>query len=197
VSSVSGFHFGSRRGDWQTGQLSSRLRSRLAAAFYFLAVGTAVFAEFFAPGRPGIKAILIPIACSMASTILLFSVFRSFSQGIAWLATLLNLTGLALEMIQWQPRGVNLAMVLHGIYAILLGWLMARSNLLPRILGALMALAGVVWLLYLVPSLAHRLAPMNTTVGLLSEAVPMFWFIVVGVRAGAGSRPARALEVQS
>ena len=171
--------------------------ARLAAAFYFLAVAIAVFAEFFAPGRLGVAATVLPVACSAIVTLLLYRIFRLVSPSVALLAVVFNLVGLLLEAVQWQPRGVNLAMVLHGMYAILLGGLMARSRLLPRWLGLSMTLAGVVWLLYLAPSLMHRLAPFNTAVGLLGEAAAMLWFLVMGVRAANHLAPAPVVEVRS
>jgi len=48
-------------------------------------------------------------------------------------------------------------------------------------LGALKAFAGLIWLIYFSPSMARFLAPYNTLVGLLSEALPMLWLLVMGV----------------
>jgi hypothetical protein len=42
-----------------------------------------------------------------------------------------------------EPQGLNIAMVFHGFYCILVGYLIFRSTFLPRILGALMALGGL------------------------------------------------------
>lgn len=88
---------------------------------------------------------------------------------------------MGLEAARWQPGGVNAAMVLHGVYCVLLGWLMLRAKFFPRVLGAAMAMAGMVWLLYLNNSLAAAIAPWNTAVGLLGEALPMLWLLAMGV----------------
>ena len=47
--------------------------------------------------------------------------------------------------------------------------------------GVLMALAGLVWLLYLSPPLVHHLIPYNTAVGLVAEALPILWLLAMGV----------------
>jgi hypothetical protein len=114
-----------------------------------------------------------------------------------------GLAGLLCEALQLQTRGVNLGMVFHGFYCVVLGFLMLRSTFLPRILGVPMAVAGLVWLLYLLPALAHRLAPYNTAVGLAGEALPMLWLLVMGVNeerwreqaAATGKRPNRGAGV--
>jgi uncharacterized protein DUF4386 len=182
---------------WRGASGAPSRQVRLAAAVYFLAIGIAVFAEFVAPGRIGITGTLLPVACSVAVTLLLYRIFRSVAPRVARLAALLNLLGLLLEVVRWQPRGVNLAMVLHGIYAILLGWLMARSGLLPRLLGVSMALGGTIWLLYLAPPVVERLAPLNTALGLACEVIPMLWFLIMGVRSTHRAVEAQAGEAQT
>jgi hypothetical protein len=174
----------------------ARPQARFAAALYFLAVAIAVFCEFFAPGKLGIAAVVLPVVCSMAATLLLYSVFRRVNPRLALTAAVFNLAGLALEALQLQP-GFNLAMVLHGVYAILLGALMASSRLLPRVLGALMLVAGLVWLIDLAPALARDIAPFNTVVGLVSEAIPMFWLLVAGIDISRSSAQAHRLEAHS
>ena len=59
--------------------------------------------------------------------------------------------------------------------------LIFKSTFLPRILGALMAFAGLVWLIYLSPPLANYLSPYNTAAGILGEGLPMLWLLVFGV----------------
>jgi hypothetical protein len=49
-------------------------------------------------------------------------------------------------------------LVLFGFYCLLIGYLIFKSTFLPRILGVMMAIAGVGWLIFLSP-LASHLAP--------------------------------------
>jgi Domain of unknown function (DUF4386) len=163
--------------------ISPSLKARVAGVFYLASVLTAVFAEFVAPGKLGIAAIVIPVSCYAAVTLLLYFIFRIVSARAALLAVIFSLAGLALEALEWQPRGIDVAVVLHGIFCLLTGWLIFKSTFLPRGLGSLMAIAGVIWLIYLAPPVANFIAPYNTLLGLLGEGLPMLWLLVMGVNA--------------
>jgi hypothetical protein len=63
----------------------------------------------------------------------------------------------------------------------LIGYLIFRSTFLPRILGALPAIAGLCWLTFLPPRLAHYLSPYNLASVLLVEGLVMLWLLVMGV----------------
>jgi hypothetical protein len=54
---------------------------------------------------------------------------------------------------------------------------------LPRILGALMAFAGLGWLTFLSPSLANHLSPYIFAPGMLGEGALTLWLLVKGVNA--------------
>lgn len=163
--------------------LSPSAKGRLAGLLYLLSVATAVVGEFVFPGRLGLLAVAVPVACYVAVTLLLYGLFRHVNRNVALLALAFGLAGLALEALQWQPRGVNVAMVFHGFCCLLIGYLVFRSGLAPRILGALMALAGLVWLIYLSTPLANYVSPYNTAIGLIGEAALMLWLLVMGVKA--------------
>jgi hypothetical protein len=166
----------------QSGKGSPRLWARLAGVFYLISVLTAVTSEFFARGRMGwFTAIAIPVVCYMIVTLLMYAVFQIVRRSLALLAVAFNLVGLVLDAWRWHPRGLNAGMVFHGAYCVLIGFLMLRSRFVPRLLGALMALAGLVWLLDLSPGLAGHLAPYNTIAGLAAEGLPMLWLLVMGV----------------
>ncbi|HXW57185.1 MAG TPA: DUF4386 domain-containing protein [Candidatus Cybelea sp.] len=163
---------------------SPALLARLAGLFYLLSVFVAVLAEFVVRGRLGFAAaVLLPVTCYVVVTLLLYAIFEPVSRSVAALAVVFNLVGLTFEALEWQPRGVNIAMEFHGLYCLLIGYLIFRSTFLPRILGALVALAGLVWLVYLSPPLAKYVFAYKTAVGLLGEALPMLWLLVMGVNA--------------
>lgn len=163
--------------------ISPSLKARVAGVFYLASVLTAVFAEFFAPGKLGVAAIAIPVACYAVVTLLLYSIFRVVNRRAALFAALFSLAGLALEALQWQPRGIDAAVVLHGVFCLLTGWLIFKSTFLPRFLGLLIAISGIIWLIYLAPTVANFISPYNTLLGLLGEALPMLWLLVMGVNA--------------
>src|SRR5690242_15291776 len=66
---------------------------------------------------------------------------------------------LALVFLQVDTQALSIGLVFFGLYCLLIGYLIIRSIFLPRILGALMALAGLGWLTFLAPPLVHDLAP--------------------------------------
>jgi hypothetical protein len=68
-----------------------------------------------------------------------------------------------------------------GFYCLLIGYLIFRSTFLPRMLGVLMAIAGLGWLTFLSPSLANNLSPYNFVPGVLGEGALTLWLLVVGV----------------
>ena len=174
---------------------SPQFIARAAGALYVLSVSTAVTGEILAPGKFGIAAVVIPVLCYLGVTLLLYLLFKPVNKNISLLAVCLQVVALALEAFQWQPRGVSVGMVFHGLYCLAIGYLILRSTFLPRILGALMALAGLVWLIYLSPPLANFVSPYNTVVGLVGEASPMLWLLVMGVRLNDGvSKPAQPEE---
>jgi hypothetical protein len=97
------------------------------------------------------------------------------------LAAFFNLVGLTFEPLRWQPHGVNIAIVFAGFYCLLVGYLIFRSTFLPRILGALMALAGLGWLTYLSPPLVNYLSPYNLALGILGQESVMLWLLLMDV----------------
>jgi hypothetical protein len=72
-------------------------------------------------------------------------------------------------------------LVFFGFYCLLIGYLIFRSTFLPRILGVLMAFAGLGWLTFLSPPLANHLSPYIFAPGLLGEGALTLWLLVIGV----------------
>jgi hypothetical protein len=99
------------------------------------------------------------------------------------LAAFFSFVGLSFEALRLQPQGLNMAMVFTGFYCLLIGYLIFRSTFLPRILGVLMAFAGLGWLTYLSNPLVNYLSPYNLACGLLGEASGFLWLLVMGVNA--------------
>ena len=73
------------------------------------------------------------------------------------------------------------ANVFFGCYCLLIGYLVFRSTYLPRLLGVLMAFAGLGLLTFLVPPLASSLFPYNVFLDILGEASLTLWLLVMGV----------------
>ena len=161
-------------------EASPRLKARMAGALYLFSVLTAVFGEFFVR-RLEIAADLIAVSGMAAVTLLLYGIFKPVNRGLSLLAASINLVGLTCGALRWNPRGVDLPVVLNGFSCLLIGYLIFRSAFLPRILGALKVLAGLCWLTYLSPPLVNHLSPYNLASAILAEAAVFLWLLVMGV----------------
>jgi hypothetical protein len=164
-----------------SGWQSPRFKARIAGALYLLSLLTAAFTEIFVRGRLNIAGGLIAVAGMAAMTLLLNDLFRPVNRSLSLLAALFSFVGLTFEALRLQPGGMNIAVVFHGLYCLLIGYLIFRSNFLPRILGALIALAGLCWLTFLSKPLASYLSPYNQVCGILGVVSVMLWLLVMGV----------------
>jgi hypothetical protein len=167
----------------RTRMLSPSAKARLAGAFYFLSVLSAVLAEAFVRGRMLYAAGLVPVSCFTIATLLLYGVFKPVSRVVTLLAVIFNLAGLAIEAFELHFGRVNQALVLHGVYCLLIASLVVRSGFLPRILGALMAMGGLAWLTTLLPHASHAVDRDAQMIGFVGEGALMLWLLVFGVNA--------------
>lgn len=164
-------------------ETSPRFKARMAGVLSLFSLLTAAFTELFVRGGLNIAGSLIAVAGMIAVTLLLYDIFKPVNRGIALLAASINLVGLTFGALRWNPRGVDITVVFNGFYCLLVGYLTLRSTFLPRILGALMAFAGLGWLTYLSPPLAHYLSPYNLALGILGQESVMLWLLVLGLDA--------------
>jgi len=109
---------------------------------------------------------------------------------------------LALMFLRLQAQAYNISFVFFGLHCLLIGCLILRSTFLPRIVGALMAFAGLGWLTLsfaslLSPPLAGYLVPYIMAPGALGEGSLTLWLLVMGVNVerwkeqARGRRPGR------
>ena len=94
-----------------------------------------------------------------------------------------QLQALALLFLNLNMQVGNVYLVFDGLFLLLIGYLIVRSTFLPRVLGVLMALAGLGWLTFLSPPLVSFLLPYIEVLGALAEAALMLWLLVMGVNA--------------
>lgn len=90
---------------------------------------------------------------------------------------------LTLVFLEMHAQAVNICLVFFGIYCLLIGYLIFRSAFLPRLLGVLMAFAGLGWLSFLSPPLANTLSPHILVLGFIAELSLCLWLLVMGVNA--------------
>jgi hypothetical protein len=111
-----------------------------------------------------------------------------------------QLQALAQVFLDLNAQANYIAVVFFGLFDVLIGYLITRSTFLPRILGALMVVAGLGWLTFLSPPLASHLSIYIEVAGFLAEAALMLWLLVMGVNvqrwkeqaSGAASIPGGA-----
>jgi hypothetical protein len=66
-------------------------------------------------------------------TLVLYDIFKPVNGSLSLLAASFNLVGMTCEAFRLSPQGVDIAMVFHGFYCLLIGYLIFRSTFLPRI----------------------------------------------------------------
>ena len=88
---------------------------------------------------------------------------------------------LSLMFLRLHDQAYGIGLVFDGLFLLLIGFLMVRSTFLPRMLGALVACAGLGWLTFLIPPLATVLSTPIEVLGFLAELSLMLWLLVVGV----------------
>jgi hypothetical protein len=164
---------------------SPRTRARITGIVYLLYFLTAVSGEVLV-GRSRLVAFdvvnLIASAFYVAVTLLFYYMFRPVNRGLSLLAALFSLAGCAndvLSLFHLAPYKIS-SLAFFGPYCLLIGYLIFTSAFLPRILGVLMAAAGVGWLIFLSP-LAIHLSTYLKILGFLAEASLMLWLIAKGI----------------
>jgi hypothetical protein len=164
---------------------SPRLRARITGVVYLLYFLTAVSAEAFV-GRGRLVLYdavnLIAYAFYISVTLLFYSMFKPVNRSLSLLAAFFSLAGCAndvLGLFNLAPYKVS-SLVFFGPYCLLIGYLIFRSTFLPRILGVLMAFAGLGWLIFLSP-LENYLSTYLKILGFLAELSLCMWLIVRGV----------------
>ena len=140
---------------------------------------------------------LIADALYVALTLFLYYMFRPVNRRLSLLAAFLGLVGCAndlLGLFNLAPYKIS-SLVFFGPYCLLLGCLIFKSTFLPRILGVLMALAGLGWLIFLTP-LANYMSIYLKAIGFLAELSLCLWLLVKGVNARRWKEQASAAEQQ-
>jgi uncharacterized protein DUF4386 len=152
-------------------------KARLAGVFYLITFVTGIFA-LVVRSRLGVLSGLIAGACYVVVTLLFYVLFKPVNKSLSLLAALVSLAGIVVGPL--RLTSVN-PLVFFGLYCLLIGYLIFKSTFLPRTLGVLMAFAGLGWLTFLSPPLAHYLSPYVFVPGIIGEGALTLWLLVAGV----------------
>ncbi len=161
---------------------SPSLIARIAGLIYLMVFVTGIFA-LFVRGRLGFAAGLIAGACYIAVTLLFYYIFKAVNRKLSLLAAVFSLVGCIIGPLSLLVHAASYIspLVFFGFYCLLIGYLIFKAAFLPRILGVLMAFAGLGWLTFLWPPLANYLSPYIFIPGLLGEGSLTLWLLVMGV----------------
>src|SRR5438445_7567433 len=107
-----------------------------------------------------------------------------------------------LEALAYLPSalsgiGYSIAQVFFTFDLLTIGYLVLRSTFLPRVIGVLLAIAGLAYLIYsfanlLAPGFAGNLVPWIQLPSLLGEGSFCLWLLIVGLNAQRWNERANA-----
>ena len=166
--------------------------AKLAGIFYLGTIISGALALALPGG--GTVMLLISTACYVVVTLLFYTLFRPVSPAVSLLALIVGLVGClfgALGPLHLSPISVS-PLLFFGFYCLLIGFLIFRSEFLPRWLGVFMAMGGLGWLTVVTPALAARLSPYNMATSVLAETSLTVWLVVRGVSSQRWHEQARA-----
>jgi hypothetical protein len=148
-----------------------------------------------------------PVVAALAAAFRLIQAATIAAALLAYHAALLILqqggaeaAGAAWVALTLHGDGYDLGLAFFGVNSLLTGWLVMRSGLMPRAIGAGLAAAGLVYLagsaaVFLAPALVPAIAPAYA-VPILAETAMAAGLLALGLRRGRaaadGSGPAGA-----
>jgi len=100
---------------------------------------------------------------------------------------------LAVVFLRLNTYAFDIYLVFFGLWCVLIGYLIFKSTFLPRVLGVLLAIAGLGWMTFLYPPLAnHLFLPYIAGASALGEIPLELWLIVMAVNAQRWKEQANA-----
>jgi Domain of unknown function (DUF4386) len=150
-------------------------------------IWTLLFYDLFKPVNRNLSlvaACLSFVAISMQSFCIVFQLAPLVifgDRGAFGALNVAQLQGLALLFLKLNAHAFYIYLALFGFWCVLIGYLIFRSTFMPRIIGVLEAIAGLCWLTFLWPPLAHYLSPYNQALAALGELSLMLWLLAMGV----------------
>jgi hypothetical protein len=174
-------------------------RARMTGALYLLYFLTAILAQLLV-GRglavSGEVTNVIATMCYLLVTLLFYGLFKPVSSSLSLLAALFSFAGcviMAYGLFHLASLSIS-PLLFFGPFCLLLGYLILRSTFLPRVLGVLMAFAGLGWLAFLLPAVPHTLSVAIEVLGFLAELSLCLWLLIMGVNVEGWKQQASAVR---
>lgn len=101
---------------------------------------------------------------------------------LAGVFTVEQIRAAATVSLRTYSQAYSISFVLFGLFDLHLGYLIFRSTYVPRILGVLMMIAGVVAMVFLYPPLAMAIRAFVLPGAGTPEVLLMLWLIIKGVK---------------
>ncbi len=192
-------------------ETSPRLTARLAGVLYVLIF---VFAPSGAATATPAK-VIITLVCDTGVALIFYHLLKPVNRRLSLLAAFFRLVFVAIMAVNSLNyfgllnlfrgarsasafnSGYGIALVPFGVHCLLTGYLIFKSIFLPRILGILMALAGLGYLTFAWPPLGNYLFfPYIVVPGVVGEGSLTLWLLFIGVNAQRWAEQASAAPGQ-
>ena len=171
----------------------ARLTGALYLAYFATTIITTIVQSHI-PKAIGTAGNLLAFVLYAITSLLFYNLFKPVDKRLSLVAALVSLAGCVvgtLDVFHLPTYHVK-ALYFFGPYCLLLGILILGSKFLPHILGALMVLAGLGWLLFLIPAVAKHYGTGIEVLGVAAEGVLMVWLLAMGVNVQKWQKQARA-----
>ena len=154
----------------------------LAVLFYILLspinAGIALLAAFFRLGQA--------IICTLNVVWQFAPILLLGGSAYATTFSTAQLHALALLSLKLYDRGFAIALIPFGIHCVLLGYLIFKARYLPKMLGALLVIAGACYVtnsfsIMVAPTIAGALYPWILVPAFLAELALCLWLLIFGV----------------
>src|SRR3984885_375606 len=183
----------------QTREVERSPLARLTGALYLVYFATTIITtivQSHIPKAAGEAGNLLAYILYAITTLLFYNLFKPVDRRLSLVAALVSLAGCVVGSldIYHLPTYHLTALYFFGPYCLLLGILILGSKFLPQILGALMVLAGLGWLLFLIPAVAKHFGTAIEVLGVAAEGLLMLWLLAMGVNVQKWQKQARAQE---
>ena len=170
--------------------------ARLTGAVYLAYFATTIITTIVQsqiPKAAGEAGNLLAYILYAITTLLFYNLFKPVDRRLSLVAALVSLAGCLVGSVDIYhlPTYHLTALLFFGPYCLLLGILILGSKFLPQILGALMVLAGLGWLLFLIPAVAKHFGTGIEVLGVLAEGSLMLWLLAMGVNVQKWQKQAR------
>lgn len=170
----------------------SHPRARMTGALYLLYFLTAILGMLLVSRGFAISGNVTNVfstVCYFVVTLLFYGLLKPVGGILSLLAALCSLGGcIVMSLGLFHLDSPVTPLLFFGPFCLLIGYLIFKSNFLPRILGVAMAIAGLGWLAFLLPAVPNSLSIAIKIFGFLAELSLCLWLLVMGVNVERWNR---------